>query len=62
MAKAVDFKYAPMFQVGEDKTEYRLLTKEGVTTAWLAALGYALLARRVGLTYMQSTSWEMLGW
>ena len=33
MAKNVDFKYAPMFQVGEDKTEYRLLTKDGVTTA-----------------------------
>ena len=28
-----NFKYAPMFQLGEDKTEYRLLTKEGVTTA-----------------------------
>ena len=28
-----EFKYAPMFQLGEDKTEYRLLTKEGVTTA-----------------------------
>ena len=27
----VPFKYAPMFQVGEDKTEYRLLTKDGVT-------------------------------
>ena len=27
----VTFKYAPMFQLGEDKTEYRLLTKEGVT-------------------------------
>ena len=26
-----DFKYAPMFQVGEDDTEYRLLTKEGVS-------------------------------
>jgi len=33
MAKTVEFKYAPMFQVGEDKTEYRLLSKEGVTTA-----------------------------
>ena len=33
MAKVVDFKYAPMFQLGEDKTEYRLLTKEGVTTS-----------------------------
>jgi len=27
----VPFKYAPMFQMGEDKTQYRLLTKEGVT-------------------------------
>ncbi len=27
------FKYAPMFQMGEDKTEYRLLTKEGVTVS-----------------------------
>ena len=33
MAKNVEFKYAPMFQVGEDKTEYRLLTKDGVTTS-----------------------------
>ena len=32
MANVVDFKYAPMFQMGEDKTEYRLLSKEGVTT------------------------------
>ena len=32
MANPVAFKYAPMFQLGEDKTEYRLLTKEGVTT------------------------------
>ncbi len=33
MAKAPDFKYAPMFQLGEDKTEYRLISKEGVSTA-----------------------------
>ena len=33
MAKVVDFKYAPMFQLGKDTTEYRLLTKEGVTTS-----------------------------
>jgi len=33
MAKTVDFKYAPMFQIGEDKTEYRLLTKDVVSTA-----------------------------
>ena len=32
MANIPEFKYAPMFQLGEDKTEYRLLTKEGVTT------------------------------
>ena len=31
MANIPAFKYAPMFQLGEDKTEYRLLTKEGVT-------------------------------
>ncbi|MBQ1865985.1 MAG: fumarate hydratase, partial [Bacteroidales bacterium] len=28
----MDFKYAPMFQLGEDTTEYYLLTKEGVST------------------------------
>ena len=33
MATPVEFKYAPMFQVGEDKTEYRLLSKEGVTVS-----------------------------
>ena len=33
MANVVDFKYAPMFQMGEDKTEYRLLTKDGVSTS-----------------------------
>ena len=33
MAKPVEFKYAPMFQLGKDTTEYRLLTKEGVSTA-----------------------------
>ena len=26
-----DFKYAPMFQLGEDKTRYRLLTTDGVS-------------------------------
>lgn len=33
MATTPEFKYAPMFQVGKDDTEYRLLSKEGVTTA-----------------------------
>ena len=32
MANKPEFKYAPMFQLGEDKTEYRLLSKEGVST------------------------------
>ena len=33
MAQTPEFKYAPMFQLGDDKTEYRLLTKEGVTVS-----------------------------
>ena len=28
-----EFKYAPMFQLGKDETEYRLLSKEGITVA-----------------------------
>lgn len=31
MAQAPEFKYAPMFQLGKDGTEYYLLTKEGVS-------------------------------
>ena len=27
----VEFKYAPMFQLGEDKTEYRLISKDGIS-------------------------------
>ena len=26
-----EFKYAPMFQLGKDDTEYRLISKEGVS-------------------------------
>lgn len=33
MSKALDFNYAPMFQKGKDETEYRLLSKEGISTA-----------------------------
>jgi fumarate hydratase class I len=33
MATTPAFKYAPMFQLGEDKTEYRLLGKEGISIA-----------------------------
>lgn len=33
MATTPDFKYAPMFQLGEDTTEYYLLTKEGVSVS-----------------------------
>jgi fumarate hydratase class I len=32
MAQTPEFRYAPMFQTGEDTTAYRLLTKEGVST------------------------------
>ena len=31
MAQAPEFKYAPMFQVGEDTTEYYHLTSEHVS-------------------------------
>lgn len=31
MANKVDFKYAPMFQTGKDDTEYRLVSKDGVS-------------------------------
>ena len=31
MSKQVDFKYAPMFQLGKDDTEYRLISKEGIS-------------------------------
>lgn len=31
MATTPEFKYAPMFQIGKDDTEYYLLTKEGVS-------------------------------
>ena len=33
MANKPEFKYAPMFQLGKDDTEYRLLTKEGVSVS-----------------------------
>lgn len=33
MAQTPEFKYAPMFQLGEDKTEYYLLTKEHVSVS-----------------------------
>ncbi len=33
MANKPEFKYAPMFQLGEDTTEYRLLSTEGVSVA-----------------------------
>lgn len=33
MAKTPDFKYAPMFQMGKDDTEYYLLTNDGVSVS-----------------------------
>ena len=32
MAQTPEFKYAPMFQVGKDETQYRLLSKDGIST------------------------------
>ena len=33
MAQTPEFKYAPMFQMGKDETEYYLLTKDGVSVS-----------------------------
>ena len=33
MATTPEFKYAPMFQLGKDDTEYYLLSKEGVSVS-----------------------------
>ena len=33
MAQAPEFKYAPMFQLGEDKTEYYMLTRDHVSVS-----------------------------
>ena len=33
MAQAPEFKYAPMFQLGKDETEYYLLSKEGISVS-----------------------------
>ena len=33
MAQTPEFKYAPMFQMGNDETEYYLLTKDGVSVS-----------------------------
>lgn len=37
MATTPEFKYAPMFQMGKDDTEYYLLSKEGVSVGELRA-------------------------
>ena len=33
MAQTPEFKYAPMFQLGKDETEYYLLSKEGISVS-----------------------------
>ena len=51
MANIPEFKYAPMFQVGKDNTEYYLLTKEYVSTSEFE--GHPILkVQREGLTTM----------
>ena len=51
MANKVEFKYAPMFQVGKDDTEYRFLTKEGVTTSEFEGKQIVKVAKEA-LTYL----------
>lgn len=51
MANKVEFKYAPMFQVGKDDTEYRFLTKEGVTTSELEGKQIVKVSKEA-LTYL----------
>ena len=54
MAQAPEFKYAPMFQLGKDDTEYYLLTKEYVSVGDFE--GHPILkVEAEGLTQMINT-------
>ncbi|MBQ0158231.1 MAG: fumarate hydratase [Bacteroidales bacterium] len=51
MAQAPEFKYAPMFQLGEDRTEYYLLTRDHVSVSEFE--GHPILkVEKEGLTKM----------
>ena len=46
MATTPEFKYAPMFQMGKDDTEYYLLSKEGVSVGEFEAIKSSRLVRK----------------
>ncbi len=53
----MDFKYAPMFQLGEDKTEYYLLTKDHVSVSEFE--GHPILkVEKEGLTMMANAAFR----
>ena len=55
MANAPEFKYAPMFQMGKDDTEYYLLTKDYVSVGEFE--GYPVLkVAPEGLTAMANAA------
>ncbi|HAF64723.1 fumarate hydratase [Duodenibacillus massiliensis] len=57
MAQAPEFKYAPMFQLGKDDTEYYLLTKEYVSVGDFE--GHPILkVEAEGLTQMINTAFR----
>ena len=53
----VEFKYAPMFQLGEDKTEYYLLTKDHVSVSEFEGKPILKVARE-GLTAMANAAFR----
>ena len=53
----MEFKYAPMFQLGEDKTEYYLLTKDHVSVGEFE--GHPILKiEKEGLTKMANAAFR----
>lgn len=57
MANTPEFKYAPMFQVGEDDTEYYLLTKDGISVSEFEGK-QMLKVSREALTALSTTAFH----
>ena len=53
----VEFKYAPMFQLGEDQTEYYLLTKDHVSVGEFEGKPVLKVAKE-GLTAMANAAFR----
>lgn len=53
----MEFKYAPMFQLGEDKTEYYLLTKDYVSVGEFEGKPILKIAPE-GLTAMANAAFQ----